>query len=1129
MSGTATPNLPLSYRVDDLIANRNGNTVRIELARLVALMNTLQGPSYATRAELDADLAWPAGSVGTVFAGNYPGVYQKSGAFGAGSWAKIGDVPISAITAAQLAEKAGVADLAALITEVRYGRVFAAELWDIASVSPPAGADRLLTSIDNSIQYWAAISAPPGGMVTSTEQKDATGQWWKLMFDGRDLAAEVTARINATRDSGLLELTNVALNGSAITADISPGSGVTTLAGSSTVHLISPLLNDGPITLNVAGAGVWPVLRRNGTELVAGDIKAGASYQLRRRGSAWRVNGLLDSDVQALVNVEATARAAGDSKLSLALRDGATIPLTNIAGTGDAITADLQATMIDADITTLSAIAEVEYVPVATNSAANPTITIAGVSYGIRDADGGTWPADGFSTARIYKLRRRGGVLRVVSGALILADMAVETAARVAGDAALQTEMRTRRVASVHSTSFSNVSFPPGTDTVVRRQATGGWGLWVTIAAPTTPDPLTQQQDKDGGWWQRAWLSTDVSAGLTAETTNRIIGDAQMGTATLTAVAGTGDTITAAVPSQLTAIGMSAANLREIMWLPIADNTGAATINVDGMGAVELRGPDNLTLTAGAIKAGRWARAVKNGSRWNYVSPTVRLADLAAEAAARANADATEATVRATADTAEAAARASGDAALAKRLDPAVIARGDGMVLAEINGVPVLGLAGDGTLIARFPDGIGGGGEITIDDVIGLRDALDNGAGGGATPASPDLAGDVDAWEVWQDGDLVYFTARLWGDYPRQYVRRGTGDAWANGPSRARLRLAYGDDLANAATDRGPARFAHVATLGDGEGQDGLNGAVPSQDATDLARAGLGYPGLVGDQWLARRTGSLPLVGARSEAVAGATLAQLRTGQPMLNLKRAVTQFTSVLGPYNRTAQVDAVSILHGAADDSATYADDLLTLTEDVIRETGALSVHVVQPAGTWQRGNWASALGTVQAWRDRGALPLVVVSPLYWTGLRAGTLATPDAVSMTMLAELDAIAGNDWFCPAAFLAARSGATINVDFEVMPGATLTATPEGLAHSATTITGVQVVAHPVSGAMTRLAVTLASAVAGRLTYRRAVGGTDNTRLANYGTAGIADSWSAASVVDGRTLRRPAYAFEMEIA
>lgn len=125
-----------------------------------------------------------------------------------------------------------------------------------------------------------------------------------------------------------------------------------------------------------------------------------------------------------------------DARLALAVRDGAIIPLTNIAGNGDIITADIQATFIAAGITTLSAIAEVEYVPVMTNAAANPTITIAGITYGIRDANGASWLPEAFTVGRSYKLRRSGTIMRVSTGAVTIADM--ERQIRDTGDVHLQ-------------------------------------------------------------------------------------------------------------------------------------------------------------------------------------------------------------------------------------------------------------------------------------------------------------------------------------------------------------------------------------------------------------------------------------------------------------------------------------------------------------------------------------------------------------------------------------------------------------------------------------------------------------------------------------------------------------------
>lgn len=233
MSGTETPNLPRANGVDTLVGNSAGNTVLIELARLAAILSSLQGPSYATLGELNADLAWPAGAVGTVYSGGNAGVYRKSGAAGSGGWAKIGDLPVSALTAAQLAEKAAVADL----------------------------------------------------------------------------LAETTARIAATRDTGVLPLANVS-GANNMVADLTTASGVASLSGTATVELIPIETNWDAATLNVGGAGAWAILRRNGSPVQPGDLKAGHSYLLRRRGSSWRAIGLLDSDVQGKVDAEAQSRAA---------------------------------------------------------------------------------------------------------------------------------------------------------------------------------------------------------------------------------------------------------------------------------------------------------------------------------------------------------------------------------------------------------------------------------------------------------------------------------------------------------------------------------------------------------------------------------------------------------------------------------------------------------------------------------------------------------------------------------------------------------------------------------------------------------------------------------------------------
>lgn len=70
--------------------------VRMTVAAFATNIASHEGPTYSTRAELFADLAWAEGTRGYVVGDSttaYNGTYLKAGASGAGSWSKIGPVP----------------------------------------------------------------------------------------------------------------------------------------------------------------------------------------------------------------------------------------------------------------------------------------------------------------------------------------------------------------------------------------------------------------------------------------------------------------------------------------------------------------------------------------------------------------------------------------------------------------------------------------------------------------------------------------------------------------------------------------------------------------------------------------------------------------------------------------------------------------------------------------------------------------------------------------------------------------------------------------------------------------------------------------------------------------------------
>lgn len=347
--------------------------------------------------------------------------------------------------------------------------------------------------------------------------------------------------------------------------------------------------------------------------------------------------------------------------------------------------------------------------------------------------------------------------------------------------------------------------------------------------------------------------------------------------------------------------------------------------------------------------------------------------------------------------------------------------------------------------------------------------------------------------------------------------------AWINGRSEVPVRLLYGDQMGAAGVSV-PAlsRPYHAATLDDGYGQDGLNGTVPATEAAGIQRAGLGFAGLVADLWASMQPVARWAV-ARAENVAGATLADLSAGQSISNLARALTEAERLLPGYRRQAVAESVSILHGASDDGASYGQNLLALLHVINEELGQRRINLYQPSGTTERANFASAEGTLQAFRDKGILPVMLVSPTYWCGIAANTVAVLDAQSMTMLAELEALSIADpaWIAPLAFYAERSGQNINVDFEVMPGASLVAPTSGLMIDGATMAAASIVPDPVTGRLTRLRIALTAVPSTPVTVRYCRG------LGPRVSGNLRDDWSAPSITGG-TLYRRAFSFQFEV-
>lgn len=211
----------------------------------------------------------------------------------------------------------------------------------------------------------------------------------------------------------------------------------------------------------------------------------------------------LQTQITNGIAAEQVNRALGDGRLSLALRDAGVLPLTNVGGTGDAITADLLPSSTNVGITTLSGVSAVEYVPIATNTNDNPSLMVGGTDYAIRDANGGNWPAGGFMVGRSYILRRRTTTLRVISGDVSSTDLS----------------------SRVWHTTERNLSLltPPSNVDQISVASDAGHVTWRRlVSAPVTVDPTIHAQTADGRFWRLSDSTIDIKASISALSAGRV-------------------------------------------------------------------------------------------------------------------------------------------------------------------------------------------------------------------------------------------------------------------------------------------------------------------------------------------------------------------------------------------------------------------------------------------------------------------------------------------------------------------------------------------------------------------------------------------------------------------------------
>lgn len=393
MTGVATSNLPTSTTVDDVLGNSGGNTRRITIDRLVALIAALMGPTYAQRSQLFADLGWPAGSIGYVRADGttaFNGVYKKSGNSGGGSWSRIGDLPTGAL------ELSLLDDIVVALNSfgVRaYGTRADAEA---NAQALPSGITHILT-VES---YGLAVRARTASSVDPLFPSGARWGVARRLSSIDEVQAMLTSETGPLRSAvntgGPIRLSSNSYAGGSNTYSAAIDSrfaaiGLTDIGDGAEFLWIAPATNAGPnpsltIGLNVSrGMG-----RGDGSTLPTGWIVANRGYVLRRSGSQVLV---VRGDVTHVeLAAEASARAA---TISTVLDATARVRLVNVTQVGDTIFGEIPAALAALGVTPAS-LTRVQLQAPAVNTGTNVRLSINGLtSVPVRTYTGDVVPVGG--------------------------------------------------------------------------------------------------------------------------------------------------------------------------------------------------------------------------------------------------------------------------------------------------------------------------------------------------------------------------------------------------------------------------------------------------------------------------------------------------------------------------------------------------------------------------------------------------------------------------------------------------------------------------------------------------------------------------------------------------------------
>ena len=314
-----------------------------------------------------------------------------------------------------------------------------------------------------------------------------------------------------------------------------------------------------------------------------------------------------------------------------------------------------------------------------------------------------------------------------------------------------------------------------------------------------------------------------------------------------------------------------------------------------------------------------------------------------------------------------------------------------------------------------------------------------------------DHLGDIDAWNLRQEGDWLRFTAVLAGaaGTPRDYQRpvKG-GDIIAAAPGPLYALLALGG-ARRADFTQGPAQFRHhVLAPADDIGAVGLEGTAPATPTAGLqhiahrTRDALTADTLLG--WRSATLHGLPLFVVRAETDASAGIAALGTGTAYRNFLTALDTLVATAKTLGKRPRVLAVGLdfsLEDQTSSPAAFAEGMRALMRQIERDMGHRDLQRPHFLATFEAGTQTVSTHPAMlahwelAW-SHGAHSFAFSAPGYM--FEQTRFGRPTDAARLRMAEMDAHAlvalsnRAPWQCPLFLLAEYQGRDIRVTARAM-------------------------------------------------------------------------------------------------